>query len=218
MDSAESESKPRTDRVAQIISLITISPFQIVMYMAFSTIICVDYLDRIILDTFSGIFYLLIPLIPLLYVSNKYKSDNYSIPKKGRSPLFLVQIIGFIGASLFYYYYQTLTGLNAEILFVFTVGYVVLNAICWGITLGLKFKISLHLTGASSSITGIVIVFVWLWGWSGGWWWGWLYLLCIPIAWSRIKLRAHTRAQVIWGTILGILVIFLTYLGFGYIF
>lgn len=209
MDSAESESKPRTDRAARIISFITISPFQIIMYMSFSTIICINYLDRILLDTMSGIFYLLIPFIPLLYVSSKYKSKNYSIPRKGRSPLFLVQIIGFIGAAFFYYYYPTFSGLNAEILFVFTVGYVILNALCWGITFGLKFKISLHLTGASSSITGIVIVF--------GWWWGWLYLFCILIAWSRIKLRAHTQAQVIAGTILGILIIFLTYLGFGYI-
>ncbi|GAH71923.1 unnamed protein product, partial [marine sediment metagenome] len=42
-------------------------------------------------------------------------------------------------------------------------------------------------------------------------------LLCIPIAWSRVKLEAHSEAQVILGTIVGIGVIFLTFLGFGYI-
>jgi len=209
MDSCQIELKSSSKHMARIISFVTISPFQIVMYMSFSAVICVNYLDRILLDTYSGIFYLLIPFIPLLYLSRKYKIRNYSIPLKDRAPLFYIQIIGFIGACFLYYLYPVYTGLNTEILFVFTVGYVILNTIALIITQGFKFKISLHMTGAASSITGIVVIF--------GWWWSWLYLFCIPIAWSRVKLEAHTKAQVISGTFLGIITLLLTFLYVGYV-
>ncbi len=209
MDSQKGESKTHSERTARIISFLTISPFQIVMYASFADYICSTFAEEMMLNTFSGIFYLVIPLIPLLYVTRKYKIRNYSIPIEDRAPLFYIQIIGFIGASIFYYYYLSLTGLNAEILFIFTIGYIILNAFCWVITLGFKFKISLHLTGAASSITGIVVIF--------GWIWIWLYLFCIPIAWSRVKLGAHTEAQVTSGTILGIIIVLITFLGFGYI-
>ena len=209
MGSPPAEFKTRSERGARIISFLTISPFQIVMYMAFAEIIGNNFWERALLNTFSGIFYLVIPFIPLLYVSRTLKIRNYSIPLKDRTPLFYIQIICFIGACFFYYYYPVFTGLNTEILFVFTVGYVILNAATWVITQGFKFKISLHMTGAASSITGIVVIF--------GWWWSWLYLFCILIAWSRVKLEAHTEAQVISGTLLGIITLLLTFLCFGYV-
>ncbi|MHA1265769.1 MAG: hypothetical protein ACTSRS_11105 [Candidatus Helarchaeota archaeon] len=201
--------KQGSEQAAQVISFLSISPFQIVVYMAFAFTICETFLDRVILNTISGIFYLVLPFLPLYYVTKKHKIENYSINREDRLPVLLFQVIGFIGASIFYYLYPTFTGLNTTPLLIFTIGYTILNFLCIPITSLGKFKISLHMTGAASSITALVIVM--------GEWWALLYLFCIPIGWARVKLRAHSPAQVIVGTFLGALVIFLTFLSFGYI-
>ena len=204
------EKESSSDRAARIISLLTIAPFQIVLYMTFAVVICHDFLEELLLNTFSGIFFLLIPFIPLVYVAQKEQDKNYSIPIEKRYILFLVEVITFSCASIFYYLYPLWRGVYPEILLIFTVGYTILMVVSLVITTGFKFKMSLHMTGAVSSITALVIVL--------GWWFGLLYLFCIPIGWSRIKLQAHKTSQVVIGTIVGILTIFFTYLGFGYIF
>ncbi len=209
MGSVSEEEQSRSEKIARFISLLSISPFQIVMYLSFATIICNTWGERLILDTISGIFYLLIPFIPLLYVIRRNKIRNASIPRDDRLGILIIQIVGFVGATLIYYFYEAWTGLNAQILFIFTLGYIILNTICLVITVGFKHKISLHMSGASSSITGLFMVF--------GWWWGLLYLFCIPIAWSRVKLKAHTQFQVISGTIMGIIVILMIFIAFGYL-
>lgn len=208
MDSESNVQLTTSERIARIISLLTISPFQVVVYLAFADVICSNLLEEMLLNTISGTFYLVIPFLPLIYITRKKRIKNASIPREDRFLLLLIQIIGFIGASLVYYFYPVWTGLNTEILLIFTIGYTILNAICLIITIGLKYKISLHMTGAASSITALVMVF--------GWQWGFLYLFCIPIGWARLKLHAHTRSQVISGTILGIIVILLTFTSFGF--
>lgn len=200
----------KSQQVARIISFIAISPFQIVLYLVFANLICQNFTQEMILDTISGAFFLLIPLIPLWYLTRQNRIKNYSINREDRGILFLIQIIGFTGLSIIYYVYPTYTGLNTAILFIFAVGYTILQVFSLIITSGLKHKISLHMTGAASCITALVIVL--------GWEWAFLYLFCLPIAWARVKLQAHTRAQVIIGTVLGILTITFTYLGFGYLF
>jgi len=199
-----------SEHVARIISFLTISPFQIVVYMVFANIICHNFIQEILLNTISGTFFLLIPLIPLWYLGRQNRIKNYSINREDRGILLLIQISGFTGVSIIYYIYPTYTGLDTTILFIFAVGYTLLHVFSLIITSGLKHKISLHMTGAASSITALVIVL--------GWEWAFLYLSCLPIAWARVKLQAHTRAQVIFGTILGILTLFFIYLGFGYLF
>jgi len=200
----------KSQQVARIISFIAISPFQIVLYLVFANLICQNFTQEMILDTISGAFFLLIPLIPLWYLTRQNRIKNYSINREDRGILFLIQIIGFTGLSIIYYVYPTYTGLDTTILFIFAVGYTILQVFSLIITSGLKHKISLHMTGAASCITALVIVL--------GWEWAFLYLFCLPIAWARVKLQAHTRAQVIFGTVLGLLTIFFTYLGFGYLF
>ncbi len=60
-----------------------------------------------------------------------------------------------------------------------------------------RSKISAHAMGASGPLTLLVIVF------------GWkvlpAFLLVIIISWARVELKAHTKAQVTAGTLLGIL-------------
>lgn len=205
-----SEHRSTSERTARVVSFLTISPFQIVVYLLFAGIICHDIIQEVILDTISGTFFLLIPLIPLWYLGRRNRIKNYSIRREDRGILFLIQIIGFTGVSIIYYLYPLLTGLDTKILFIFGVGYTLLNVWSLIITNGFKFKVSLHMTGATSSITALVIV--------SGWAWGFLYLICILIAWARVKLHAHTRTEVIIGAVLGILTIFFSYLGFRYFF
>ena len=199
-----------SERIARVISFLTISPFQIVVYIVFAGIICQNLIQEFILDSISGIFFLVIPLVPLVYLGRRNRITNYSIKREDRGILLSFQIMGFIGMTVIYYLYPQYTGLNTEILFLFGVGYTLLNVFSLIITSGLKFKVSLHMTGAASSITALTIVL--------GWLWGFLYLFCLLIAWARIKLKAHTPQEVIVGALLGILTIFITYLGFGYLF
>ncbi|MDD1779227.1 MAG: phosphatase PAP2 family protein [Candidatus Helarchaeota archaeon] len=199
-----------SQHVARIISFMSISPFQIVLYLVFANLICQNFAQEMILDTISGTFFLLIPLIPLWYLTRQNRIKNYSINREDRGILFLIQIIGFTMLSIIYYVYPSYTGLDTTILFIFAVGYTILQVFSLIITSGLKHKISLHMTGAASCITALIIVL--------GWEWAFLYVFCLPIAWARVKLQAHTRAQVIFGTLLGILTILFTYLSFGYLF
>lgn len=208
MNSAIKETRSPAEQTARIISFFSISPFQIITYITFSFVICNTVGERLLLNLFSGIFYLLIPFIPLYYITKRKKVQNYSIHRQDRFPLLLFQVFGFAGASVFYYFYPTFAALDATPLFIFTVGYTILNLVCIPITVNFKFKISLHMTGATASITALFIVM--------GHWWAVLYLFCVPIAWSRVKLKAHTFAQVLAGSIAGILTILLTYLCFGY--
>ena len=208
MESDPEKSQETSERIARFISFLTISPFQIVLYAMFGGVICNTFLEECLLNTVSGIFYLLIPFIPLLYVIRKNHIRDYSIPREKRMWLYLIQCIGFAGGVVVYYFYESWTGLDAEILMIFTLGYLILHLIGLFINYGLKHKISLHMTGAASAITGLVMVF--------GWLWGLLYLFCIPIGWSRVKLRSHTVAQVITGTVVATITIIVTFLCFGY--
>jgi len=207
---SSSEQRSTSEHIARIVSFLTISPFQIVVYLIFAHTICYNFTQEIILDTISGIFFLLIPLLPLFYLGRRNRIKNYSIQREDRGILFLILIIGFTGVSIIYYVYPLITGLNTRILFIFAAGYTLLNVVSLIVTNGFKFKVSLHMTGATASITALVIVL--------GWLWGFLYLFCILIAWARVKLQAHTSQEVIIGAILGILTIFFTYFGFGYYF
>ncbi|HUY00094.1 MAG TPA: hypothetical protein VMV49_11105 [Candidatus Deferrimicrobium sp.] len=208
MDANLERGNSSAERTARIISFLSISPFQIVTYAAFAVVICNTFAEEMLLNTISGIFFLVIPGIPLIYVTQKRQIKNYSIEREDRFHLLLLQIIGFIGAAFIYFYYPKLTGLDTEILFIFTIGYTILLVLCFIINHSFKFKISLHMTGATSSITALVLVL--------GWPWSLLYLFCIPIAWARYTVRAHTIAQIIAGSAVGILVILVTYLGFWY--
>jgi len=64
----------------------------------------------------------------------------------------------------------------------------------------LFFKISAHMLGTAGPLVILTFAF--------GWWIAPLYFFLFLIGWSRIFLRAHTQAQVIWGGLAGL---FLTY-------
>ncbi|GGN27376.1 hypothetical protein GCM10011609_82680 [Lentzea pudingi] len=66
------------------------------------------------------------------------------------------------------------------------------------ITFGLKWKISLHAAVAWAAVVTLAIVY-------GPWWW----LLALPavfVAWSRVELGDHTTAQVLAGSVMGVVV------------
>ncbi|WP_439661835.1 hypothetical protein ACSHWB_10195 [Lentzea sp. HUAS TT2] len=66
------------------------------------------------------------------------------------------------------------------------------------ITFGLKWKISLHAAVAWAAVVTLAIVY-------GPWW----LLLALPaalVAWSRVELGDHTTAQVLAGSVMGVVV------------
>jgi len=66
--------------------------------------------------------------------------------------------------------------------------------------INLFWKISAHMTGTAGPLIILTVAF--------GWWIAPFYLFLFLIGWSRIFLKAHTPAQVIWGGLVGL---FLTY-------
>lgn len=66
------------------------------------------------------------------------------------------------------------------------------------ITFGLKWKISLHAAVAWAAVVTLAVVY-------GPWW----LLLALPaalVAWSRVELGDHTTAQVLAGSVMGVVV------------
>ncbi len=64
------------------------------------------------------------------------------------------------------------------------------------------WKISLHAATLAATVS-LLVAF-------GGMNYAWIYLLLIPVVWSRLVLKKHTPAQVTAGTLVGIIVTFLT--------
>ncbi len=59
------------------------------------------------------------------------------------------------------------------------------------------WKISLHVTTLTALIT-LIVVF------TGDWRYAWVYLLLYPVAWARLKLKQHTKAQLVAGLLVGL--------------
>lgn len=66
------------------------------------------------------------------------------------------------------------------------------------ITFGLKWKISLHAAVAWAAVVTLAIVY--------GPWWLLLALPAVLVAWSRVELGDHTTAQVLAGSVMGVVV------------
>ncbi len=62
--------------------------------------------------------------------------------------------------------------------------------------INMRWKISAHAMGASGPLTALAVTF--------GWQMIPLFLLVVIVAWARLELKAHTRAQVAVGALLGI--------------
>jgi hypothetical protein len=92
--------------------------------------------------------------------------------------------------------------LNIKILFVLAIAYMAVSAMIFAI--GTFWKISIHSAGVAGPTTALIFVF------------GLallpLYVLTAAIIWARLKLAAHTLAQLVAGALVAIVITSLVYL------
>ena len=191
---------PFDERVASLISAVTASPLFAMLLLIL--IACLKHdvfyplspLKGIIIGT---IFLTIIPTAPILISATIGKTDIYITERNERFWFFIIAISSHItGAAIS-------LRLGSFFLFGFHLSYFTVTSIITIATL--KTKVSVHAAGITGPITFIAFFL--------GLGYTILYLIVIPVAWARLKLRAHTEEQIAWGIAISVIVTLLTCIG-----
>ncbi|MBD3227185.1 MAG: hypothetical protein GF329_03270 [Candidatus Lokiarchaeota archaeon] len=187
------------NRIAKIITLLTISPFQIVAYLVLGGIAAPIWLfpvENIIINIISGIFFLLIPSIPLVVLNKRKRLEGGQLSREDRYLLFITIIPGYLSLIFIQNAIGLYFGIYIQPLIHFIISYIFVLIIEFIITCGIRFKTSMHISGAVCSITAM--------SFSIGYGALLLFLFVIGIAWARWQVKGHTIAQLISGWTIGI--------------
>ncbi len=189
-----------SSRVAYIISHIFNAPlFSVYLLPA---IISSEHLTSIdvLLTTAICIFTLLVmPTILIIYYKIKGKTDIFVSKHSDRPKFFIPALIGYaIGFIVFY-------TLKMNILALYHLCYFTVTFSLFIVTL--YWKISIHTAGIAGPVTMLALKF--------GYRYLILQLLLLPVGWARLKLHAHTLAQIAAGAIQSIAVTYLTVIFFN---
>ena len=221
--------KTRSEKIAYGITVATISPFQLLLILWFTYSIChapqlfalgdqgyvYVYLYEFILDTVSIFFISIFPLIPVFILKKQGKIQSYTTQREDRFVLLGISLIGWFAIIPIYIILDQILAVNLRNFIIFSAAYFIIAVINIIFTTGFKFKTSLHMSGATSSILMIYI--------SYGIYGGvpeyqlliLLFLFLIPIAWAKWKMqksfkKGHTIPQLISGFLIGLLVVCFT--------
>ncbi len=187
------------EKAAKIISLLTISPFIIVAYLIFSTIVTQSIPLQVLLNIINGILFLAIPSLTLFYILKKSKVNNSSLLREARWVLYLAAFIVYVISFIFYVYVRYTFSVDMTPFFHLINAYLLINIVDCFITLGpTKFKTSMHMSNNGCSILVIFVIMDSFW---------FLLFLFLPlIFWARWKSKGHTIPQLISGTAIGLLI------------
>ncbi|WXG43458.1 MAG: hypothetical protein WED04_05375 [Promethearchaeati archaeon SRVP18_Atabeyarchaeia-1] len=144
------------------------------------------------------LFLSVLPIAPVLYYASKGVVDIDVSDRSMRPKLFGMAILGYSLGVVFFFFLQSLSLMVLSIAYVCVTSSVALVSFFW--------KISVHTTGIAGPVTGLTYVF--------GWIAALLYLLLLPVAWARLRLKAHSLSQVVGGAVAAVLVTFIVYLLF----
>lgn len=139
-----------------------------------------------------------IPTLPFFYLLKKGHIDIDMTSRKIRAVTMLTSIASNIASSAVFYYlgYHAMLAISLAYLFVSVA--IAINGLFW--------KISIHAAGIACPTTALVYAF--------GIGAVPLYLLTLLTVFVRFRLKAHTLAQLIGGSVVAIVVTFLVYLFF----
>ncbi|MHA1893946.1 MAG: hypothetical protein ACTSX4_05550 [Candidatus Helarchaeota archaeon] len=233
--SLRNEIKTKSEKIAYAITVLTISPFQLLLIFWFSYSIChTSYFDflgglarayillnEFIIDLISIFFILIFPLIPVFILKKKGKIQSYTTQREDRFFLLGLSSIGWFAIIPIYLFLDLISVINFRVFIIFTTAYFSIAIINIIITSGLKFKTSLHMSGATSSITMLYISYGYFGGAAEYQLMILLYLFLPLIAWAKWKMqksfqRGHTIPQLILGFIIGLSITLLTILIFNW--
>lgn len=129
-------------------------------------------------------------MAPVIYSAKKKTVDLYVSRMERRTPFFLMAITSYACAATIFFI------TDSRIMFLVAVSYICVTLSV--MLVNLFWKISVHSAAVAGPVAGLVYVF------------GIkampLYVLLVPIVWARMKLGAHTLAQLIAGIVLSTLV------------
>ncbi len=131
-----------------------------------------------------------VPFLSILYFYRKNVVDLYVSKRKTRTPFFLIAITSYSFAAIIFLV------TNTKIMFLLALGYVLVSIILMGVNL--FWKVSVHCAGVTGPIFSLIFVFG---------------ITALPLSlivglvgWSRIKLKNHTFAQTLVGTLISLTV------------
>lgn len=147
--------------------------------------------DRAVIVVVSVLFGAVLPFLYLLLLLRRQRVTRLDVPvREQRTIPYLVTVVIYFAGSVLLYVLGASVIVYALML-CYATNTLVISAI------NTRWKISAHAMGASGPLTALAVTF------------GWLVLpffLIVPIvAWARVELKAHTRAQVVAGAFLGII-------------
>jgi len=141
----------------------------------------------ILLCFFCFVFF---PFFSVLYFYRNSVSDLYVSKRETRTPLLLIAIISYSVAAIVFFF------TNTKIMFLLALGYTFVSIIL--LVVNFFWKVSIHCAGVAGPIFSLIFVFG---------------LNAIPLSlivglvgWSRIKLKSHTFAQTLAGTLVSLTV------------
>lgn len=147
--------------------------------------------DNVAIAGVAVLFGAVLPFFYLLYLLRREKVTQIDVPLRGQRTVpylisVLIYLVGFgvllaVGASATVY----------ALMFCYATNTLIISAI------NTQWKISAHAMGASGPLTALAVTF--------GWQVVPFFLVVIVVSWARVVLKAHTRAQVTAGALLGIL-------------
>lgn len=153
----------------------------------------------ILLSAILGVSFLAaIPSIPFLYLLKKRLTDMDIRSRRIRAAVLTAAIASYAASSAVFYYLNYHAMFAISLAYLFVTAAIMLNNLFW--------KISIHAAGIAGPTAALVFVF--------GTGLVPLYVLTAAVFYARLKLKAHTLAQLFGGAVAGIVVTFLTYLIF----
>jgi len=184
-------------KLAKIISHVLSAPFfalysLIIIYIANNN--AYNPLPAYLAILIGFIFLTILPITPIVLNVVKGDIDVFVSDRERRPKFYLYALLSHLSGALTSYFLEVkiLTVIHLAYFFV-TLSVAVVN---------FKTKISAHTSGIAGPVTYMVYFL--------GPTYIFLYLIVIPVAWARIKLKAHSLQQTISGAIIAILITFLT--------
>ena len=131
-----------------------------------------------------------LPFLPIIYYYKKNVVDLDVSRRETRTPFFLIAIALYSIAAIVFYATDT------KIMFLLALGYTFATVIL--LIINRFWKVSVHAAGVTGPIFALVFVFgIMLFP---------LSLIIVLVSWSRIKLKKHTLAQTLVGSLIPIAV------------
>lgn len=178
-------------RSAEVISYVFMPTTFALISFFLLTYFTLEQTNRLAIALVSALFGAILPFLYVFTLFRKRKVSDIDVPiREQRTAPYLVAVLIYLVGFLILIFIRASVPVFA-LMFCYATNTLVVTMI------NTRWKISAHAMGAAGPLTALTIAF------------GWkilpAFLLTIIVSWARVELKAHTRAQVTAGVVLGIL-------------